>query len=308
MELDDRLIIPGRTSARDARALQRASARDELHRIRRGAYVEGSVWRSARPFERHLLALHAEIVTTPSAVVSHRSAAMLHGLPVLGVPKLPEFRQSGGGRNASSSTRLRRSALDDAEPTRVGEALVVPLHRTLIDLAASLPLREALITLDAHLREGGTIDELLELLHSIRIRGDRRAELAILLADGAAANGGESLSRGTMLELGFPAPLLQMPVRGTDLLTDFGWPRFGVRGELDGDQKYEDPRYTGDRTPAEIVLAEKRREARIRAITGHEFARWSWPDALRVHPLRRELLRVGLPQGRPVTLQSLRQA
>lgn len=308
MQIDERLIISGRTSNRGARALQRASDRSGLHRIRRGAYVEQLTWQKAKPFERHLLALHAEVLTTPEAVVSHRSAAMLHGLPVLGVPRLPEFRQNAGGRNASSPTRIRRSALDDGEPVRVGEAIVVPVERTLVDLAASLPLREALIPLDAHLRRGGSIDELLDLLHSIRIRGKRRAELAILLADGTAENGGESLSRGTMLELGFPVPIVQMDVPGSDLRTDFGWPRFNVRGELDGDQKYEDPRYTGGRTPAQIVLAEKRREALIRSLTGHEFARWSWPDALSVHPLRRELLRVGLTQGRPVTLQSVRSA
>ncbi|GMA28470.1 hypothetical protein [Arenivirga flava] len=308
MHLDERLIIPGRTSDRESRALQRASARADLHRIRRGAYVEQQTWQQAKPLERHLLALHAEILTTPDAVVSHRSAAMLHGLPVLGVPRVPEFRQSAGARNASSATRIRRSALDDGDPVRLGEANVVPVERTLVDLAASLPLREALIPLDAHLRRGGSIDELLHLLQSIRIRGARRAELAILLADGSSENGGESLSRGTMLALGFPVPMVQMAVPGSDLRTDFGWLRYRVRGELDGDQKYEDPRYTGGRTPAEIVLAEKRREALIRSLTGHEFARWSWPDALRVHPLRRELLRVGLPQGRPVTLESIRSS
>lgn len=47
-----------------------------------------------------------------------------------------------------------------------------------------------------------------------------------------------------------------------------------------------------------MVVAEKRREQRIRAATGHDFARWGWYDVLRVQPLRRELLAHGLPQLR----------
>lgn len=298
MHIDERLLVLGAVPGRSARELQRAAERRELERLRPGVYVERSIWEALKPFERHVLMVHAEVSATPDAVVTHRSAAILHGYPVIGLPRLPEFQQRSSSRSTRSGHRTLRTSIDPPVPERLGDALVVPIERTLVDLASTLPLREALVPIDEHLRRGGSLGELLDLLHSTRIKAVRRAERALLLGDGDAANAAESLSRGTMHELAFPAPVVQMAVPGLDLVTDFGWPQYTLRGEMDGDQKYEDPRYTGGRTPAEVVVAEKRREARIRTATGHDFARWGWYDVLRVQPLRRELLAHGLPQLR----------
>lgn len=298
MRIDDRLLVLGATPGRSARDLQRAAERRELERLRPGVYVDRAAWVGLKPFERHLLLVHAEVSATPDAVVSHRSAAILHGYPVIGLPRLPEFQQRSASRSSGSGRRTLRTSVDRAAPEQLGDALVVPLERTLIDLAASLPLREALVPIDEYLRRGGDVRDLLQVLHSTRIKAARRAERALELGDGRAANAAESLSRGTMHELAFPMPIVQMGVPGLDYETDFGWPAYKLRGEMDGDQKYEDARFTGGRTPAEIVVAEKRREERIRAATGHDFARWGWSDVLRVQPLRRELLAHGLPQLR----------
>lgn len=274
MQIDDRLLVLGATPGRSARDLQRGAERRELERLRPGVYVDSGAWSALKPFERHVLLVHAEVSATPDAVVTHRSAAILHGYPVIGLPRLPEFQQRSSSRSTRSGHRTLRTSVDQTQPERLGDALVVPIERTLLDLAATLPLREALVPIDEHLRRGGGVGELLELLHSTRIKAVRRAERALLLADGNAANAAESLSRGTMHELAFPVPIVQMSVPGSDFATDFGWPRYKLRGEMDGDQKYEDPRYTGGRTPAEVVIAEKRREERIRALTGDDFARW----------------------------------
>lgn len=241
MQIDDRLLVLGAAPGRSARDLQRAAERHELERLRRGVYIDRRAWDALKPFERHVLLVHAEVSATPDAVVTHRSAAILHGYPVIGLPRLPEFQQRSGSRSSRSGRRTLRNSVDLPAPERLGDALVVPIERTLLDLAATLPLREALVPLDEHLRRGGSASELLDLLHSSRIRAVRRAERALLLGDGNAANAAESLSRGTMHELAFPVPVVQMAVPGLDLMTDFGWPRYRLRGEMDGDQKYRGP-------------------------------------------------------------------
>lgn len=152
--------------------------------------------------------------------------------------------------------------------------------------------------LDAALRRGVSRAELLETLERERPHAHRRALVAITWADAGAANAGESTSRATLLELGFPVPVVQMPADGTPYETDFGWPSWRRRGEFDGLQKYRAAEYRKGRTPAEVVIDEKLREDAIRAATGDAFVRWTWSDVIRVEPLRIALLRAGLPQGR----------
>jgi len=298
MHLDDRLLLIDRTPDRPARALQRGAERGELVRIAPGAYLQAAAWSTADSIERHRLLMQAHAARHPGAIFTHRSAAIAHGLPMVKVPPRPELLQPSSRRSSSTPGVLRRTVRQVDEPVRIGMLLAVPLQRTLIDLAAALPLREALVPLDAHRRDGGQEHELLKLLGSRSLRGSRRAERAIAFADGRSANAGESLSRGTMIDLGFPLPDLQVAVPGLPYETDFAWPAHRRRGEFDGFAKYADPRFTGTRALAEVVVAEKRREDAIRAATGDRFVRWTWNEALAVHPLRRALLGAGLPQGR----------
>lgn len=290
------LLLVGAAPGWTARALQRAAERGELTRLYPGVYVQAARFSSLRPDERALLRAHAYVQWNPAAVLTHRSAALIHGLPLIAPPELPEVIRPAAGRGGAREGVRRRATSTPSEPQRIGTLSAVPLERTLVDLAATLSLRESLPALDAYLRGGGVRSALLDLLASMTVRGHRRAERAIGLADGAAANAGESHSRATILELGFPTPQLQVGVPGMAAETDFAWLEYGVRGELDGLVKYHEPRYTGGRTAAEVVVAEKRREDAIRAATGHRFARWTFDDALRVHPLRTILLQAGLPQ------------
>lgn len=295
---DELLLMVGGAPGWTARGLQRAAAGGELTRLYPGVYVATGRLEGMRRDERALLRAKAYTMWCPEAVLSHRSAALAHGMPLVMAPELPEVVRPATGRGGTRQGVRRRATSSPVAPVRIGELSAVPLERTLVDLAASLPLRESLAPLDAHLRGGGERKALRDLLESISVRGHRRAERAIALADGRAANAGESLSRATILELGFPAPELQASVPGMLAETDFAWLEFGVRGEMDGHAKYRDPQFTRGRTAAEVVIAQKRREDAIRAATGHRFARWSFEDALRVHPLRSILLQAGLPQLR----------
>ena len=72
------------TDARGA-VMRRAAGRGDLRRVRRGVYVGADHWEGIDPRQRHLIEIRAAIdaMRSPS-LVSHRSAAALWGLPVVG--------------------------------------------------------------------------------------------------------------------------------------------------------------------------------------------------------------------------------
>ncbi|MFZ2756017.1 MAG: hypothetical protein WAY93_04025, partial [Atopobiaceae bacterium] len=134
--------------------------------------------------------------------------------------------------------------------------------------------------------------------------GIRQARRVASLADGRAENGGESIARATMVELGFALPELQAefrdPVGGNAYRVDFLWSLPGgqqVAGELDGREKYVNPSMTGGRTPVEVLTAERRRESRLTAC-GVKVLRFSLPEVLD-HPYFARLLEAyGIPRRR----------
>ena len=70
--------------------------RGELHRVRRGSYVSALV--ELDPTERHRQLIDATVPHLGSVVLSHRSAAVLHGLPLVGpFPERVEVTWPGGG-------------------------------------------------------------------------------------------------------------------------------------------------------------------------------------------------------------------
>ncbi|WP_207453630.1 hypothetical protein [Desertivibrio insolitus] len=76
--------------------------------------------------------------------------------------------------------------------------------------------------------------------------------------------------------------------------TDFFWPEHGVVVEFDGVAKYVREEYTRGRNTADLVLAEKRREDRLRAL-GYVVIRVDWRDLREPTRVRTKLLKAGLP-------------
>jgi hypothetical protein len=101
--------------------------------------------------------------------------------------------------------------------------------------------------------------------------------------------------------IGCPRPLLQTPYydrAGFIGEADFDWPDYGTVGEADGDIKYLDPGFRNGRTAEQVVLDEKIREDRFRALP-RTVSRWRWAIAIRPERLRERLMTAGLPMGRP---------
>ena len=296
----------------DSRPFRRAVKRGDAVRIHRGAYMPASVWGSLSRTEQYR---HQVIAATGASrthpVLSHRSAAVVWGIPIIGqLPQLVDVlaSESAGSRTEGSFRRHATRHLDSDIEVMQGVA-ITSLRRTIVDLALTLPFAAAVAAVDWAIRPGTaqapkpsvTLDDLFDAVSALEVaRGLRRVSRAIEFGDCLSGSPGESVSRAVIHELGFPAPVLQK--RFDDRLgligfTDFWWPEFRLIGEFAGLSKYLGEQYRKGLSINEIVMAEKRREDRLRAL-GPSVARWLWEDAMAPRSLFALLREAGLPSSR----------
>lgn len=284
--------------------LRRAVADGELDRVRRGVYAPH---RDLDQRSRHLRLLASTLpLLGVGSVVSHASAAVLHGLPVRPdlLDRIWVTRPGGGHGRRGPVVQLRRCTLEAVDVTVLDGVPVTTLARTASDLARLLPYEWGVIGCDAALASGCSLADLIDA--ALRVQGwpgGRRALSAAKFADGASGSPAESLSRVQLQRAGIPAPTTQFPVFLDGRLvatTDFGWEDIGLVGECDGKVKYGERLRPGERAE-DAVMREKRREDRIRE-AGYWIVRWGWQEACDQAVLAR-IVRHGieLAPGRPVS-------
>ena len=235
-------------------------------RIRYGVYTTGTVWRAHEVEGRtHRLECAAVLrrLQRTSVVVSHDSAARVHGLVV--------------PRSAATDVRLTDpDQFRTGRGYRIGQAALPPddvlvhqrlplttVTRTLADVGREWSLVAAVTAMDDALADGRTTPELLQAaaLAQTHWVGCGQAARAVSLARVGAHSPLESRARLQLLAAGLPEPLLQQAVYlGSRLVAvlDMYWPDHGVFAECDGRVKYTDP--WGGRTPSEVAWQEKRRQ------------------------------------------------
>ncbi|UFS59202.1 type IV toxin-antitoxin system AbiEi family antitoxin domain-containing protein [Subtercola endophyticus] len=308
---DDHGMITTRATERnggDRHALARAVTRGAAHRIRRGVYVSYDRWSRLDADQRYLLRCRAECDSKGSRpILSHWSAAVVHGIPVIGgwpqmVHRLVERGSGGRSRNGVIAHPAR---LDTVDVVEIDGILVTSAARTVIDLAAASSQLSAVTAADFALsrrREGHlSKSELYEALAAAKplknhARVARILEFSTELADSPA----ESVSRVNMLVSGFVMPVLQSEYSDADGFigaADFDWRLCDHLGEVDGKQKYFKPEYLHGRSPGQVVYEEKLREDRFRALP-KKVSRWDWHCAVDPARLRAFLLNAGVPLRR----------
>jgi hypothetical protein len=235
---------------------------------------------------RHLVAVLAAVAASSSeAVVSHVSAAVVHGLPVWGIPlgmvHLTRDRR-GGGRSRAGRV-LHAGSIEPDEVIAVDGVPVTTVARTVVDLARTLDFEKAVAVGDTalHLRKTTEAELAEQLARAAGRPGCPAARHIIAFLDGRSESVGESRSRVHLRASGLPMPQVQAKIRtasGSPLgRVDFLWPDVGLVGEFDGMAKYREKELRGDRTIDEVVMAEKSREDALRA-QGLLVVRWTWPD------------------------------
>lgn len=226
----------------------------------------------------------------PRAVVSHESAAVLHGLPVLGRTNAVTFTEPATSNGqARSGVAISRAHLDDAEIVMLDGLAVTTMQRTCLDLARHRGLAAGLAAGDAALRTRFlTQASAREAAHALP-PGARGRRIAIQVAEHVDARREsplESWSWARFLQWRLPLPSMQVQI--VDELgfafafVDYLWEACRLVGECDGALKYE--------TKADL-LREKRREDRIREC-GYGVVRWEWVDVARGTALRARLRRL----------------
>lgn len=200
------------TSGRTGRAQRSAADAGQLVRLVPGRFVDADDWRRATPGERNIArikAVHDGIADR--LVVSHASAAALHGLPWKGeFPDVVEVidplratsqalthvrKRPGRGRRLRTQTMV-------ANGRRLTD-----LVSTVVDVAISHELRIAVPALDVALQCGVSKRAIRdELASRSAVHGRHRAGVAIDLADADSGSAGESVARVALDEVATGAP------------------------------------------------------------------------------------------------------
>lgn len=308
----DHLVL-SRTADRAGRAREfhRAARAGRFVRLAEGVYIPSATWTALGEDDRQRAMVHAIARANRAGLVfSHFSAASLWGLPIVGTwPLKVEVVVGSAAVGASRrSYSVRKYPVPEA-PDVIDGLSVTPLARTLVDIGRSATLETSVAMMDHALamvpRFGALIPGALTTPAALAAehamitssRGRTRCAQAIALADGLSGSAGESLSRVVMHMLGAPAPILQQPFYdryGLIGYVDFWWPELNLVGEFDGYGKYLREDLLAGQSTADAVIAEKRREDRLRRC-GPRVTRWDWSVARSLPRLGRHLAEAGLP-------------
>jgi len=269
-----------------------------IARIRQGHYASSHEWRDAYVEERQRALAHAatEAATDPP-VVCRATAAAVHGLPLFRIRDdgLAHLLTGDTGSGTGSGSVMRHRDRWDGESMEIDGVRATTLVRTVFDVARTAPLAAGLACADAAIHRVSATDRFhefdVEKAERFRdelcaliaghpgARGITKARFVAEFMDPRADSPGESLSRLYLIQSGFDAVGLQVPVTGLTgrhYFVDFEIQ--GVLCEFDGAAKYQNPEMRGGRTIEQIVIDEKRREDDIRAASGKRVIRWTSED------------------------------
>lgn len=282
-----------------ARELALASREGRWLRLQSGVYVDRAAHLGRNPADRHRSAVDAAMwsVRGGSAVVSHLSAAVIHGLPQYRFgDRAVEVTLSGkGGGSSRPGLRRHLDALPEEDVVEIDGTPCTSLDRTVFDVARTAPLEMAVACVDAALRREAISSRRFDAdaqerwRERLRERADRaagrrgirQARWVIAFADGRAELPGESVSRLQLHRIGFRDIDLQVAVAGpggTDFFVDIALAEVQTFFEFDGEVKYRDAAMRGGRSVETVVLDEKRREDWIRGTTQWRLCRSGFGD------------------------------
>jgi very-short-patch-repair endonuclease len=280
------------------RELARLVSRGRLERVARGWYVLGAVANALdqlppaeRRKGRHALTTRATLnIFEGRVVASHHSALILHGLPTY----CADLSTVHVTRVTDDHSRARRGLVvhervDGAGTTddRVIEPVVAVVQSGMTNGALA-----ALVAADAGLHQG--LIQPDDLQRAVGLLGGPRAwsvRRALLHADGRAESPGETRLREALRAMGVAVtPQVRVQHGGFLAVVDLMLDDARVVVEFDGWLKYGRPdAYRMSATPTDVVVAEKIREDRIRAL-GYVVVRVMWGELDDLIALRRKIL------------------
>jgi hypothetical protein len=250
-----------------------------LVRLRPGAYLAPTEYVARNRFDadRHasVLAAIGAAMANPCAVVSHATAAVLEGIALWNMPRMPCLTVLPHFVGDIESVHLHRAQMPDSHRTIAHGTQCTSVARTVIDIGREEGAVSALVAADAALH-AGLVDHrtLRDQLSDCRgWPGVRAARTAIEFADERSESPLESASR-FLLDGRVPAPEPQASIYDehgrfcgrVDLL----WDELGVVGEADGMRKYDDDE--------QVSLRDEKVRQGLLEDTGLRVVRWTRSD------------------------------
>lgn len=298
-------VVRGSRTSTERAAISRDVERGLLIRLCPGAYVERTGFATLTPEEQHIVRVRAiSAVSYGPVLVSHWSAGVLHGLPVLRsrlakvhitVPEDDDRHRDG--------VVTHHFLVDDGEAFEAHGLLITGLGRTVVDIAGASPFEEGVMAADAALLAGAPREQLEA---AVELAGPRRAfrriSDVVAFAHPGAESAAESRFRVTSMRLGLEVPELQhrVVIRDGEVFLDGLYRSVNVGVEVDGDQKYRDAQMAPNGAAA-AVIREKRREDEVR-LGLRSLARIGWFQSGSTTALRTVLTTLGVRPTRPRTL------
>lgn len=280
-----------------ARTVSHRAAAGRLHRIHHTVYslVPKSL------LTREGLYMAAVLACGPGAVLSHRSAARLHGIRPYGYTRIEVTVPSRSTRTHSGVAVHRSTTLTEADTTTVNGIPVTTIARTLFDLAEVTTQRQLERAFDqADMIEGLDLNEINDQLARNPTRPGNKKVRKVLtdhyIGSTPTENDFEEALLALTRELGLPNPRPQFYIDpgdgGPPIRADFAWPERRIVVETDGRRAH------GTKQAFE---ADRRRDQRLTA-AGWTVIRTTWrqlkqrPHELR--PILVKLLGPASPNGR----------
>lgn len=282
ISLRKELLAAGATDQSLARALRTGA----FERPRRGAYVDGPLWRSMTAEEQYAVRARAAYRQARTEVVlSHTSALPLLDAPVWGLDlaEVHLTRLDGLSGRREAGVRQHCGMVADGDVVTAYETRLSSPVRATLEVTTAGGVESGLIVANHFLHRGDfTRDQIRERFEQSFAHwpGSLTTDLVLRLADPRIESPGESRTFYFLWRWHFPRPVLQYEVRDNGhliALLDFALPEHKVWIEFDGKVKYQRLLRDGEDVTA-AVLREKRREERLIEITGWRCLRVTWAD------------------------------
>jgi hypothetical protein len=216
--------------------------------LRRGVYADSAEFTGSDAARQHAFYVTAALLLT-SGTASHGSAAVLHGLDLLGRKPdesvtLTRSRRSGGSRSNRNNVLIHTARLpSDHVTTLFGRPVTTPA-RTVIDIARASTFMHGVVTADSALHNKKTTREELAAVFAYckDWPGASTAARVLDFCDHRAESPLESCARVVFRKYRLPPPELQLEIFGKNGFigrVDFCWPQYRTISEADGLMKYE---------------------------------------------------------------------
>ena len=273
-----------------------------------GLFARKTRWDELNRAQRHCEIIRALAIIHPDWTFCSFSAACLLGLEVSWRHLNVVHVCSATKPSARPGAHIQRHQIEPADTVRRAGILLTPPIQTVTDCLLQTGFADGMPIADSAISKLGlTREQLMEEVEkragARNGRAVRTALTTLQYADARAESGGESVARAVMIETGFAPDRLQYEMTDpfdstTSMRTDFAWERQArelTLGELDGLIKYTDQTILAGQTAAEVLVAERQREAHL-SLYGHPLLRFTMSEVRSAGVLAKKLQTAGVRQ------------